>query len=47
MNRMEKSVAWTLLVMAPVEMKSTPVSATARTDSRSMPPEASSSMRPW
>src|SRR3569623_378159 len=45
MKRIERSTASTSLVMSPTEMKSTPVSATARILSRRMPPEASSAAR--
>src|SRR5690606_8680677 len=43
---MERSMACTCLVSAPMEMQSTPSSAIARKVERSTPPEASSGIRP-
>ena len=44
-NRIEKSIAFTSLVRAPIEMRSTPVSARARTLVEVTPPEISSMAR--
>ena len=46
LKRIEKSMAFTSLVSAPMEMRSTPVSARARTLSSVTPPEISSTARP-
>jgi len=44
-NLIDRSIACTCLVRPPTEMKSTPVSATARSVSSDMLPDASSSVR--
>lgn len=46
LKRMDKSRARTSLVRLPMEIRSTPVSAMARTVSRLTPPEASNTARP-